>query len=211
MGNWEIKEAPVTNPPATDTDKLKAQHDALYGKYSQSRADLVKLAKVAFEANPSVLDELEEEIKDKITKDKFWFETFNEALAVLWDGFYKKEQNSNDKTDLEKTVAELSQAQKIAEYKNKNKEEETAMEIFLAKNEDISSIEDAKEKLKKEIKKLSDALPFSERLDTAALLVKTTYWKKINFANTTSGKNVKVDEKWVARNPNLARIFGNKI
>lgn len=211
----ENKNAPVDNQPVlTDTEKkLKADHDALYGKYSKKNAQLYKASELAFSANPETILSFDDEIKDKIVKEKFWVNTFTEALAVLWEDFYKKTKDDlSDKSDIEKTVAELVKDKKISEYRQKENAEETAIDLFIATNSSLFEwIEQPKELLKKEIKKLADWTPIQEKLEDASALVKIKYSKQVNFANSTSWNSKNFNTNWVTRNPALAKIFWNKI
>lgn len=206
--------APANNQPElTDTEKkLKADHDALYGKYSQKTAQLYKVAELAFNTNPETILELDEEIKDKIVKEKFWVNSFIEAQAILWEDFYKKKDEDDNHSDLEKTVAELLKEKKLNDYKTRVEKEEAEVELFITKNPTIFEwLENPKEILKNEMKKLSDSIPLNEKIEDASALVKIKYSKKVDFANNTSWWSRVVNTEWVKRNPSLARIFWNKL
>ena len=211
----EKKNAPANNQPElSDTEKkLKADHDALYWKYSQKNAQLYKVSEIAFTANPEAILDFDDEIKDKITKEKFWVSSFTEALAVLGDDFYKWTDKSKEwTTDLEKTVAELIKEKKVNEFRQKTIEEDETIEIYIAKNSNLFDwIENPKDLLKQEIKKLAEWLSIEEKLEDASTLVKVKYSKQVNFANSTSGWNKIITTNWVKRNPTLAKIFWNKI
>lgn len=208
------KNAPNNNQPElSDTEKkLKADHDALYWKYSQKNAQLYKASELAFNAQPESILEFDDEIKDKITKEKFWINSFTEALAVLWEDFYKGKENNQNTTDLEKTVAELVKEKKISDYKQKEDADELAIDLFITKNSSLFEwIEQPKELLKKEMKKLADWTPIQEKLDDASSLVRIKYSKSVDFANSTSWWTKIINTNWVKRNASLAKIFWNKI
>ena len=208
------KNAPNNNQPElTDTEKkLKADHDALYWKYSQKTASLYKVAELAFNSNPDTILELDEDVKDKIVKEKFWVNSFIEAQAILGEDFYKRKDEWDNHSDLEKTVAELMRDKKVSDYKTRVEKEESEIELFITKNPTIFEwIENPKDLLKNEIKKLADNTPIAEKLEDASALVRVKYSKKVDFANTTSWWNKVINTEWVKRNPSLARIFWNKI
>lgn len=210
--------APNDSQPNLDTDavKLKAEHDALYGKYSKAKETLYKTAEIAFSINPEVINELDEDIKNKLIKDKFGYSSFEEALAVLWEWFYKSNDNKpkgNDEDyEIKEAIAELQKDKKINEFRQKQKEEELAIDLFISKNPQLFVwVENPKELLQKEVKKLTDGIPLNERIEDASFLVKTKYSKQVTFANQTSWWKVIVSDNWISRNPSLAKIFWNKI
>jgi len=207
------KNAPNNQPELSDTEKkLKADHDELYGKYSKRNAQLYKISELVFEKAPETILDFDDEIKDRIVKEKFWVNTFAEALAVLWEDFYKKTKNDDDTSDLEKTVAELIKDKKMSDYQRKEQNEDMAIDLFITKNASLFEwIEQPKELLKKEMKKLADWTPMQEKIEDASSLVKMRYSKQVNFANTTSWNSKNFNTDWVKRNASLAKIFWNKI
>ncbi len=212
----ENKNAPANTPTDVETiNKLKADHDALYWKYSAKSADLYKVSEIAFKADPSVIESLPDEARNKITKNTFWIETYEEALAVLWPDFYKKSENKNkdvDNNSVDEILAEFQKEKKISEYRLKTKEEELAIDTYLAKNTTIfDKVEWAKDLIKIEMKKLSDALQIENKIEIASTLVKVQTSNKVDFANTTSWAPVTLTDKTLKRNSQLASIFGNKI
>lgn len=210
------KNAPANNTSEQETiNKLKADHDSLYGKYTQKSEKLNKLAEIAFKSNPNVLPELPDEVKDKIVKENFWVDSYEEAVAVLWVDFYTKGENKNKKETetFEDFLSEYQQEKKLSEYKLKQKEEELAIDLYIAKNEKLFDwIENPKDLIKKEVKKLSDGLSIEEKLEDASALVNIKYWSKVNFANNKSWPSVnKSDKETPQRNKSLASIFWNKL
>lgn len=194
-------------------DEYKAKHDALYGKYSAKAEKELELSKKLFKANPEEIEGFSDSVKNKIIKEEYWYDTYEEAKAVLGETFYKVKDNTGDEDDLETRLSILEKEKKIAEYKAKKALLNNKIEVYLAKH---PNLEDKKSLIINELEKISESIDIDERIETAVMLTKAKHWSNedVNFATTTSwgSKNVKTtsDER-VERNPDLARIFWNNI
>lgn len=194
-------------------DDYKAKHDALYGKYTAKAEKELELSKKLFKNNPEELSWFSDSIKNKIVKEEYWYNTFEEAKAVLWENFYNKVDNEDEQDDLELRLSVLEKEKKVAEYKAKKAVLENKIDVLIAKN---PNLEEKKSLILQELEKISDSIDIDDRLDTAVSLVKFKYWSNedINFANTAAGwsKNIKnTSEDKGERSPSLAKIFWNKI
>ena len=116
------------------------------------------------------------------------------------------------KSDLEKTVAELLKDKKVNEFTRKNKEEESEIDLFISANPTIFEwIENPKDLLKNELKKLADNIPMKDKLEDASSLFKMKHNTKISFSNTVSWWPKVINTISTTRNAWLAKMFWNKI
>ena len=192
--------------------EYKAKHDALYGKYTAKAENELILSKKLFKSNPEELATFSDGIKNKIVKEEYWYDTYEEAVSVLWESFHisKKEDEVGQEDDVQVRLTILEKEKKIAEYKAKKSLLDNKLELYIAKN----SLDDSmKELIKTELSWLSEALDIDERISNAAMLAKIKNGDTVNFANVTSWGNKKVNSESNAepvRNSELGKIFWNK-
>ena len=197
----------------TTTDDYKAKHDALYGKYTAKAEKELELSKRLFKANAEEIESFNDTVKNKIVKETYWYDTFEEAKAILWEGFYKKEEtNAGGDNEVINRISILEKEKKVADYKMQKLVLDNKIDLYIANTPSMS--DDMKEKIKTELSWISESLDVDSRIENAAALAKFKYWSNedITFATTTSWwtKNIKTNT-WAepVRNPELARIFGN--
>lgn len=201
--------------PDLTVDKVKADYDALYWKYSQKSAEELADKKAIFEFKPEAIEGFSEKIKNKIVKDKYGYNTFDEAKAILGEGFYKAATEDEDEDDINVRLKSLETERKREAYLREQESLNNKIELTFARNPYLlEGVENKEEAIKKEMSKLSSSLSLEERIDTAVLLIESRNRKEApSFARTTSGgskaEGLKKQPNEPKRNPTLGALFGN--
>ena len=203
-----------TEDKQTNTDDYKAKHDALYGKYTAKAEKELELSKKLFKADASEIENFGDSIKNKIVKEEYWYDTFEEAKAVLWSTFYiSLNEGAEEESDVIKRLSILEKEKKIAEYKAKKSLIDNKIDLYIATNHPSDDGE-VRKRIVDELDKISNSLDVDSRIENAIALVKFKHWsnKDVTFATITSWGTKKVQNEAgekVERNPELARIFWN--
>lgn len=202
------------NTPDLDVNKIKEDYDALYGKYSQKSAEEFADKKAIFEFKPEAIESFSDKMKNKIVKEKYGYNTFDEAKAILGDGFYKPKDTDWEENSTEARIEALEKERKKEAYLREQEALNNKIELHFARNPYIlDGVEGKEDIIKNEMSKLSSTLPLEERINIAITLAESVRKKEQPwFATRTSGwaKQVKfTDNPEPKRHSGLSQLFGN--
>ena len=138
--------------------------------FTKARQQEIELAKLLVEQNPANIDKITNEVvKNKILNEKYGVENMEELKVMFPD--YAKSQNDDDEddaTEIDKIKRELE----LIKYKNKKNRTKEALENIALMNKDVvSTIDDFEQKMKDELKFISESVEPSERMKKAFKLV----------------------------------------
>lgn len=212
----------ANNAPSADTNstpaKLQEDFNNLYWKYSAQSNALYSTSLELFQTNPIAIEKFDDKIKNRIVKELYWYDNFEDAKAILWDKFYstneEKEENKTPTDDISIRLEKLEREKRETEYKLTQSTKSQSINKYKTEYSTILEwIEDLDNKIEEELKLISTSVDTDTRVKYAMSIVKDKYWNKVNFASRTSGwakPNGWWEEK-PQRNPELARLFWNKL
>jgi len=135
-----------------------------------SNEEALKMAKLLVEQNPANVDKISDgKIQAKILQEKWGVDNLEE-LKVMFPDYAKIEgdDNQDDATELETLQREM----KLMKYQNtKTKTKEALENIALSNKDVVSTIADFEEKMKEELKFISESVEPNERIKKAFALV----------------------------------------
>ncbi len=116
-------------------------------------------------------------VKDAVTKSLLWM-SYAEASAVLGANFDITASN-DDKSGDEANDSQVIRKLKLLEYKDAQREKDSAMSAFIAENPEMfkGNATAMKEHIEKELEFISSSLPISERIRRAAT---TSLWNPLD-------------------------------
>lgn len=171
MTDWTILEGgtqPIIENPQDGQTQVTTvwieEHKNLQSDYTRSRQDAIDLATQLVEANPKALSTIKDSrIQNAVAKQVYWFDTYNQLIAVLWENFHLNQEEEN----LDKT-AQLEREVRILKFKSESNELESAIKSFRLLNSSIVVTDNDEDKLRKELQFISKELPVSERISRAS-------------------------------------------
>lgn len=210
--------APSAGADSILANKLQDDINSLYGKYSAQSNALYTTSLELFQTNPDKIEKFDDKIKNRIVKELYWYDSFEDAKAILWEKFYseKEEEKENKQTDdLVSRLEKLEREKREYEYKLTQSSKSQSIDKYKKEYSSILDwVEDLDNKIEEELKLISNSVDVDTRVKYAMSIVKDKYWNKnINFASRTSGWAKPMgwwDDK-PQRNPELAKIFWNKL
>lgn len=188
---------------------------------TRTRQFAIKTALDAVEANPQYISSIEDKsVQDAVVKHKYGFDNYEQLIAVMWDNFSQSNSDNggngdeNIPTKLEKEVRLLKYQQEVTQIDN-------AIAEYKMSNPQMFAEEDAEQKLREELKFISDKLPIKERIRRSAQIALAPVVDPSNVAfaalnlgrtPTNSGNpNPKVDAKELEKQKQIEagrKLFG---
>lgn len=157
---------------------------AFWTKAQQSR---IALASKIAELSPSSIAELDEDIRDKVVKKVFWYDTYEDLLLLRSDIFEKK------------ATTEDSKYEALLNRVNKS-ELENELDKILLSNPELSWDEVIRTKVLEEIQNISSNIPNKDRIERAIKIVSN--WKtSIEALFALQGKTFVSQEQSQKLNP----------
>jgi len=128
-------------------------------------------------------------MKNKIVKEIYGYSTFDEAKAILGEGFYKTKSEDELEDDISSRINKLETERKREAYLREQETLNNKIELTFARNPYLlDGVDDKETKIKEEMSKLSASLPLEERIETAILLIDSRRKQEApSFARVTSG------------------------
>ena len=188
---------------------------------TRTRQFAIRTAIDAVEANPQYISSIEDKsVQDAVVKHKYGFDNYEQLIAVMWDNF--SQSNSNDwgngdeniPTKLEKEVRLLKYQQEVTQIDN-------AIAEYKMSNPQMFAEEDAEQKLREELKFISDKLPIKERIRRSAQIAlapvvdpSSVAFAALNLGRTPTNSgnpNPKVDAKELEKQKQIEagrKLFG---
>lgn len=172
MSDWIILEG-GTQPIIENTPDVQTlttvpleQHKNLEGDYTRSRQDAIDIAMQLVQANPKALSTLKDSrIQNAVAKQVYWFDTYNQMIAVVGENFYESQEDEN----LDKTT-KLEREVRLLKFKSETSELDSAIEAYVAQNKNVISNAADEAKLRDELKYISTDLPAKERIRRASAI-----------------------------------------
>jgi len=172
MSDWIILEG-GTQPIIENTPDVQTlthvpleQHKNLEGDYTRSRQDAIDLATQLVQANPKALATIKDNrIQNAVAKQVYWFDTYNQMIAVVGENFYESQEDEN----LDKTT-KLEREVRLLKFKSETSELDSAIEAYVAQNKNVIASAADEAKLRDELKYISNELPVKERIRRASAI-----------------------------------------
>lgn len=189
-------------PPVgqTLTPEQLAQLEAyknLQAEYTRSRQTLIELAVDKATSDPSSINTIKDKnLQNTVVKNLYGFETYAEAVAVLWTDFNAVQDGNEDSNSVEKLEREV----KLLKYKSEQSTVENEIKNYKLANPQYFTNEGSEEKLRAELQYISWELPVAERIKRASAIAfvpsvdpVTAAYQALNSWNQGVGGNGKID------------------
>ena len=151
-------------------EEFEQRYKDTQASFTKARQQEIELAKILVEQNPANIDKITNEVvKNKILQEKYWVDNMEE-LKVMFPDYAKSQtdEGEDEATEIEKLQREMK-LMKFQTWKTKTKE---ALEnIALLNKEVVSTIPEFEERMKEELKYISESVEPSERVKKAFNLV----------------------------------------
>jgi len=138
--------------------------------FTKAQNDKIEMAKMLVEADPANIEKItDEKIKGKILEEKWGVENI-EQLKTLFPSALNpnKEEDEDELTEVEK----LRQEVKLMKYQNTKTKTKEVLEWVISNNKDIvATIPEFEDKLREELKYISDKLSPKDRVAKAFKIV----------------------------------------
>lgn len=135
---------------------------------TRTRQQYIKMAIDVAEANPQSISTIEDKsVQDAVVKHKYGFDSYDQLVAVMWDNFSQSNSKSEDEdeniwnTKLEKEV-------RLLRYQQEKSEIDNAIREYKMSNPQLFTEEGSEQKLRDEMKYISNQLPVNERIRRGA-------------------------------------------
>ncbi len=205
MSDWTILEG-GTQPIIENTPDVQTQttpevvsadiHKNLQSDYTRSRQDAIDLAVQLVQSNPKSLSTIKDSrIQNAVAKQVYWFETYNQLIAVVGENFH----TSADEENLDKTER-LEREVRLLKHKSQTSELDMAIESFVSLNKEVITSDEDIQKLRNELQYISAELPMKERIRRASAIAfgtmpnTTSVYKKIAVWTSTTWGNGTIDQ-----------------
>ena len=178
-------------------------YKALQPEYDRWNDEKYKLALELTKANKWSLLSMSTKVQNKVIKELYWLNNIEELKLIHWDNFFtRKNDEEEEKTDNEKLLQEI----KLIKYNQTKNEIDSEIENLKKENKELFLEWWAEDKLREELKYLSDNLPIKERIKRAAKIAlmpnvdNTTaaylkvIWTSWNFVNGWNNNEKQITE-----------------
>lgn len=158
----------------TEVDYEK-QYKELQGEFDRrNEASFQKDLKLA-ELNKKYILDVDQKTQNKLIKELYGYDNLEELTTMHGDNFYEDKGGDDGEVD---EIQELKKKVKLMELKANKWATEDAIEAYVGRHEDVFKDTKALEKLRDELKYVSDNLSPKERVERAGKLAFGAYVDK---------------------------------
>lgn len=227
MAEWTVQDNPeiqtnVENPPAGQTlspeqlAQIEADKLALQSEYTRVRQALIETTATVAKNDPAYINTIKDtKLQNAVVKQLYGFDTYEQAVAVLWDNFNAPDNGGNgDEDRTEKLEREL----KLIKYNAQKAEVDNAVKDFKLSNPQFFTDPSAEEKLRSELQFVSGELPATERVRRASAVAfvpsvdpTTLAYQVLNQWNTWSGWNGTINAEKVKQEYQQKQIEAGRV
>jgi len=195
-----------------DYEKRFLDTQASYTKANQEKIDLAKLL---VEQNPKNVEKISDvKLQNKILQDKWQVDNIEELKTLFPDYAKSEDDDEDDLSEIETIKREL----KLMKYKNKKEStREALVSIALQNKEVVWSISDFEQKMRDELKFISESVEPNERMKKAFQLVVGSDWNSADAYSIMQWVTIKktpwseADQNAVLKEQNeLRKLLGLK-
>lgn len=178
-------------------------YKALQPEYDRWNDEKYKLALELAKSNKESLLTMSSKTQNKVIKELYWLNNIEELKLIHWENFFTRKNNEDEeKTDNEKLLQEI----KLIKYNQAKNEIDSEIENLKKENKELFLEWWAEDKLREELRYLSDNLPIKERVKRAAKIAlmpnvdNTTaaylkvIWTSWNFVNGWNNNEKQITE-----------------
>lgn len=158
---------------------------------TRTRQFAIKTALDAVEANPQYISSIEDKsVQDAVVKHKYGFDNYEQLIAVMWDNFSQSNSNEGGNDD-ENISTKLEKEVRLLKYQQEVNNVDNAISEYKMSNPQMFTEDGAEEKLREELKYISDKLPIKERIKRSATIALAPVSDPYNvaFAALNLGRN----------------------
>lgn len=162
--NWE---------ETTEKKGVVAEDDykSLQSEYTKTNQDRINAYVELAKRDKSYIESIKDKkIQDKVINTLYSLSSLEEAKAIYWDGFLQKADEGEESSEEEDRTEKLERELKLMKWQQGKKDLEAEMNKLREKHKNLLFDEDL-EKVREELKWISDELPLEERVKRAWSLV----------------------------------------
>lgn len=151
------------------TRKVVAEEDykSLQAEYTKTNQDRINTYIELARRDKSYIESIQDKkIQDKVINSLYSLSNLDEAKAIYWNNFLTKADESEGEIEQEDKADKLEKEIRLMKWQQGKREMEAEIWKLQEKNKNLLSPEDI-EKVKEELKWISDELPLEERVKRA--------------------------------------------
>lgn len=189
-----VEDTPSVQPLTPEQlAQMEADKLALQSEYTRTRQALIETTATVAKNDPAYINTIKDtKLQNAVVKQLYGFDTYEQAVAVLWNDFNAVDDGNGTGDRTEKLEREL----KLIKYNSQKSEVDNAIKDFKLSNPKFFVDPTAEEKLRSELQFVSSELAPSERVRRASAVAfvpsvdpTTLAYQVLNQWNAWNGGN----------------------
>lgn len=150
-----------------DSNIPTEQYKSLQSEFTRSRQSLIEATTLLAKNDPTYLSTIKDtKLQNTVVKDLYGFETYSQAVAVLWSDFNTVKDGNEWADDIQRLEREI----KLLKYNEQRGTVENELRNYKLANPHYFTNEGSEDKLRAELQYISWELPIAERIKRASAI-----------------------------------------